>query len=613
MTQLLTTAQGQVSAHPHDPGAWTALALMWSRCGDAPRGLKAAERALRLAPGMADALLARVFALIRLGRMGEAEAGLLPILLQRPLYPPALLRLTQLRIEQGRGDDAFVTLSQLLASLPPPLGAEAQTLLGQALTMAGLTTGARQAFETALRLDPSWFEAGRRLMALHFEAGRFDDGLRSYRALAVHDPDPLRAGSILLYSLNFDPRVDDTALVRLHREWAAGLPAPRPALPRPAAMARDGGGRLRVGFMGAHIGRHPVGYFLQPFLGNRRRTTAILYDDARVPDDLAVRLRGMADGWRSTAGLSDESVWEMVRADGLDVLVDLSGHGGGNRLPVLARRAAPVQVSWLDYFATTGVPAMDYALFDPVSAPPGREGFFTETIVRLPDSRFCYAPPDYAPPVAPPPVDTNGFITFGSFNKLEKLTPAVVALWSRVLCSIPGSRLVLKWRTLADLSEQVEVRRGFAAHGIGADRVALRGQSSHPAMLAEYAGIDIALDPFPYNGGLTSCEALWMGVPVITLAGQRPVSRQTMGFLALVGLSDLVAHDQNGFVAAALALAGDRGRLSDLRRDLRGRMAVSPLCDGGRFAAHVEWAFGRMVERARAGLPPLSFDVPVGG
>lgn len=584
------------------------MALVWSRCGDAPRGLKAAERALRLAPGMADALLARVFALIRLGRMGEAEAGLLPILLQRSLYPLALLRLTQLRIEQGRGEEAFVTLSQLLASLPPPLGAEAQTLLGQALSMAGLTTGARQAFETALRFDPSWFEAGRRLMALHFEAGRFDDGLRSYRALAAHDPDPLRAGSILLYSLNFDPRVDDTALVRLHREWAADLPAPR--LP---VLVRDVGVPLRVGFMGARIGRHPVGYFLQPLLSHRRRTTAILYDDARVPDDLAVRLRGMADGWRSTAGLSDETVWEMIRNDGLDLLVDLSGHGGGNRLPVLARRAAPVQVSWLDYFATTGVPAMDYALFDRVSVPPGCEGFFTESIVRLPDGRFCYAPPDYAPPVAPPPVATNGFITFGSFNKLEKLTPAVVALWSRVLCSIPGSRLVLKWQTLADLSEQVEIRRRFAAHGIGADRVALRGQSSHPAMLAEYADIDIALDPFPYNGGLTSCEALWMGVPVLTLAGSRPVSRQTMGFLTLLGLFDFVAHDHNGFVAAALALAGDRGRLSDLRRDLRGRMAASPLCDGGRFAAHVEWAFVWMVERARAGLPPLSFDVPQGG
>lgn len=583
------------------------MALVWSRCGDAPRGLRAAERALRLAPGMADALLARVFALIRLGRMDEAEAGLLPILLQRPLYPPALLRLTQLRIEQGRADEAFVTLSQLLADLPPALAAEARALLGQALTMTGLTTGARQAFETALRLDPSWFEAGRRLMALHFEAGRFDDGLRSYRALAAHDPDPLRAGSILLYSLNFDPRVDDTALVRLHREWAAGLP-----VPHPAALARDAGGTLRVGFMGARIGRHPVGYFLQPFLSQRRRTTAILYDDARVPDDLAVRLRGMADGWRSTAGLSDETVWEMIRTDGLDVLVDLSGHGGGNRLPVLARRAAPVQVSWLDYFATTGVPAMDYALFDRVSVPPGYEGFFTETIVRLPECRFCYAPPDYAPPVAPPPAATNGFITFGSFNKLEKLTPAVVALWSRVLCSIPGSRLVLKWQTLADLSEQVEVRRRFAAHGIGADRVALRGQSSHPAMLAEYADIDIALDPFPYNGGLTSCEALWMGVPVLTLAGQRPVSRQTMGFLTVLGLSGLVAHDHDGFVAAALALAGNRGRLSDLRRDLRGQMAASPLCDGGRFAAHLEWALARMVERARAGLPPLSFDVPEG-
>ncbi|MCW2249512.1 putative O-linked N-acetylglucosamine transferase (SPINDLY family) [Azospirillum fermentarium] len=559
-----------------------------------------------LFPGLADAILARAFALLRLGRVEAAEAALLRVLSQAPLYPLALLRLAEIRLERGRLDEAFVALSQLLAHLPPALAAETHTLLGQALTAAGLTTGARQALETALALDPARFEAGRRLMALHFEAGRFDEGIRAYQTVLSSDPEPLRAGSILLYSLNFDPRVDDATLVRLHREWAGGLPAAR----LPAAPQRESGEPLRVGFMGARIGRHPVGYFLEPFLAHRRQTTAILYDDARIPDDLTVRLRGMADGWRATAGFSDEAVWEMARADRLDILVDVSGHSGGNRLPVLARRAAPVQVSWLDYFATTAVPAVDYALFDAVSVPPGAEVFFTEKIVRLPDCRFCYVPPDYAPAVASLPAEANGFVTFGSFNKLEKLTPTVVALWSRVLCSIPDARLVLKWRTLADLSEQAEVRRRFAVHGIGSDRVLLRGHSPHPAMLADYGQIDIALDPFPYNGGLTSCEALWMGVPVVTLAGRRPVSRQTMGFLVTLGLSDLSTGDEDRFVTAALALAGDRYRLSNLRRTLRARMLASPLCDGERFAGRLEWAFTYMAARFREGREPQAFAVP---
>lgn len=598
--------QRSASADPADPAMWTELSLAFSRTGDAAHGLVLAERAMRIAPGMADALLARVFALLRLGRMTEAQGTLLNILSQAPLHPPALLRLAEVRLEQGQVEEGFVILAQLLARLPPALAAEAQALLGQALIAVGLTTGAAQALETAVALDPARFEARRRLMALHFENGRFDAGVRTYQALAPIDPDPARAGSILLYSLNFDPRVDDAALLRLHREWAAGLPTPRTI---PPAAPRTGNARSRIGFIGARIGRHPVGYFLEPFLTHRRETMAFLYDEARVADDLARRLRDMADGWRSTAGLSDEAVWTMIRADDLDILVDLSGHSGGNRLPVLARRAAPVQVSWLDYFTTTGVPAMDYILFDGVSVPPGWEGGYTEQVVRLPDSRFCYAPPDYAPLVAPPPMTRNGAVTFGCFNKLEKLTPAVVAVWSRVLRVVPNARLILKWQDLADLSTQVEMRRRFAAHGIGADRVTLRGRSPHPAMLAEYADIDIALDPFPFNGGLTSCEALWMGVPVVTLIGTRPVSRQTFGFLSLLGLSDLAAPDEAGYVAIAAALASDRERLTMLRANLRGCMARSPLCDGARFAAHLERVFAVMIGRCQTGLPPLGFTV----
>jgi predicted O-linked N-acetylglucosamine transferase (SPINDLY family) len=307
-----------------------------------------------------------------------------------------------------------------------------------------------------------------------------------------------------------------------------------------------------------------------------------LYSKGVVRDEVSAELAEGAQ-WTDIARESDAQAWERIRRDAPDVLIDLAGHTGNNRLAIFAARAAPVQLSWLGYFATTGTPNMDCVLMDPWHAPPGSEAQFTERVLRMPHSRFCFRPIDDAPGVADR-LPTSGGIRFGSFNNVAKVNPQVIQAWSRVLERTPGSRLVLKWRTLEDADCRKSLAAAFQSFGIHADRLDLRRESRHEAMLAEYGDIDIALDTFPFTGGQTSFEATWMGVPVVTLAGLRPVSRQTLCVLGNLGLEELSASTVDDFVERAVALAKDLARLRELRATLRQRMRASPLMQAPEFA-----------------------------
>jgi predicted O-linked N-acetylglucosamine transferase (SPINDLY family) len=284
----------------------------------------------------------------------------------------------------------------------------------------------------------------------------------------------------------------------------------------------------------------------------------------------------------------------MVAADGIDMLVDLSGHTPGNRLAMFARKPAPVQLSWLGFWGTTGLSAIDYILSDATTIPEGEEDLYSESVFRLPVSRFCYRAPHFAPEPAPPPCLAGGAVTFGSFNNIRKLGSDVIQLWARVLHETPGARLLLKTSSLADAAVRGAVLAAFVDLGVTAERLILRGSTPHPDMLAEYADVDIALDPFPFSGGMTSCEALWMGVPVVTLPGRRAVSRQTLGFLRVIGLPELAAASADDYVRIASSLAPDLPRLAAIRRTLRQRMADSPLCDGAAFTRNLEAAYRTM-------------------
>jgi predicted O-linked N-acetylglucosamine transferase (SPINDLY family) len=307
------------------------------------------------------------------------------------------------------------------------------------------------------------------------------------------------------------------------------------------------------------------------------------------------RLKSVSDHWRSLAGLSDELAAKMISSDAIDILVDLAGHTALNRLTLFAGKPAPIQTSWLGYWGTTGLAAMDYLLSDAVTLPPDAERFYSEKIVRLPSGRFCYAPPDYAPSPAPhSPMCQSGQVTFGSFNNPDKLTRDVIGVWAAVLRAVPQSRLLLKWATLADEGVRRRLSEAFAAEGIGSERLLLREKSPHAEMLTEYGDIDIALDPFPFSGGLTSCEALWMGVPVLTLPGDRAASRQTLGFLQALDSTEWAAASPADYVKIATTLAADGQRLSAIRQTLRQRMANSSLCDGPTFTRDLEAVYRKL-------------------
>ena len=401
--------------------------------------------------------------------------------------------------------------------------------------------------------------------------------------LRVQRPLGYRVASNYLLVLQYLPGLADDALLAAAREIGQQLPASAPLTPRAPE------GRLRLGFVSADLCDHPVGLFLLPLLRHldRARFDVALYANGSRADNTTARLQALGH-WHSLVGLDHDAATELIRSHGIDVLIDLSGHTAGNRLPVFARRAAPVQVSWLGYFATTGVPAMDFVLMDRCHVPQGADQGFSEQVLRMPDCRFCYEPADFAPAVAAPPCLQRGFVSFGSFNNTAKLNDEVLDVWAAILGKVPHSRLILKWRNFADPVLCDRITRRFVQSGIEASRIELRGQSFHVDVLREYADVDIALDPFPFSGGQTSCEALWMGLPLVTLPGTRPVSRQSLSFIASLGqaawLRDWVADSAQDYVEKAVALAGNSSGLASIRASMRDVMSASPLMDAKAFA-----------------------------
>jgi protein O-GlcNAc transferase len=392
-------------------------------------------------------------------------------------------------------------------------------------------------------------------------------------------------------SLNYLPEATTATIAAAARDWA-GL-VPRRARSAGWRGTADPERRLRIGYVSADLRDHPVAYFLESVLAaaDRAAFEITCYSNLRDEDATTARLRRSVDQWRPIHGQSDESVGAAIRQDGIDILVDLSDHTTGSRLPVFADKPAPVQCSWLGYFGTTGLAEIDYIIADRFVIPSGEEGFYSETICRLPDSYLCFTPPHAAPPVGPSP---DGPVTFGCFNNPLKINETVVAAWSAILAAIPESRLLLKTKQLDDAAMRGALVEQFAVHGIARGRIVCAGGAPRAALLAAYGDIDIALDPFPYCGGTTTVEALWMGVPVISLRGDRFTARVGDSILTTSGLPELVEASIPDYIARASDLARDRPRLAGLRAGLRDRLAASPLCDAARFARHLEAAYRQM-------------------
>lgn len=358
--------------------------------------------------------------------------------------------------------------------------------------------------------------------------------------------------------------------------------------------------RLRVGLLSGDLLRHPVGYFIENVLAHTdpEKVEWVAYATQTDVDDLTRRLQEHIASWNVLVGFSDEECARRIQADGIHVLIDLSGHTRHNRLGAMAWRPAPVQVSWLGYFATTGLAEMDYILVDPNSVPASQRKNFTEQIFYLPETRLCFTPPTEAPLPSPLPAIENNYITFGSFQALSKINDQVLGVWARILADCPGAHLRLQNAALGDAQVVDGFHQRLAAQGIDINRVALHGKVPRSAYLSAYAEVDILLDTFPYPGGTTTCEALWMGVPTVALRGASMIANQGASLLAAAGFSDWVAENLDEYTALARKWAGNRQELAQLRLQMRERVQHAPLCDASRFCRHMEnalWSMWREV------------------
>jgi predicted O-linked N-acetylglucosamine transferase (SPINDLY family) len=344
-----------------------------------------------------------------------------------------------------------------------------------------------------------------------------------------------------------------------------------------------------------------VSYFFEPLLSahNPEEVETYCYADVRRPDETTRRLQCLTRQWRSVTDMEDAAVRRQIAADGIDVLVELAGHTADTRLTVLAPKPAPVTVNWLGYPGTTGLPTVDFRLTDAEADPPGAsDGWHTEELVRLPHGFLCYRPPTDAPPVAPAPALSRGFVTFGSFNNPKKVTSRCIELWAAILGAVPTTRLLLKGELFAEEHTRKRVEGQLARAGVALERVDFRTRTAATAEhLDAYGEVDIGLDPFPYNGTTTTCEAFWMGVPVLTLRGGHHAARVGVSLLTRIGLGELIADHPDDYVAKAVALARDRDRLQALRASMRERMRVSPLMDERDFARRFEAALRDMWRR----------------
>ncbi|EDT39571.1 Tetratricopeptide TPR_2 repeat protein [Burkholderia ambifaria MEX-5] len=552
-----------------------------------------------------------------------------------PGYAPAWCRLGELRCQQGEYEESL-RLCRHAIELDPEL-ADAYNFLGLAYHNLDRMAAAELSHRHAIDLNPDDADAHHNLAAALFRLDKLDEAMSEYRIAQELGVDPVKIqltlGDILWAKRDFTGAVaafreavehdPHRAYARLlfnmssspafaPEEWVVDAQRYGDYLARDARLlshdreqrARQARGRpLRVGFVSGDLRQHPVGIFLESVLAHldRTRIEPHAYVTFVVEDDVTARLKSGFASWKKLTCLNRDQAARMIHDDGIDVLVDLAGHTNWSGLPVFAHRPAPVQASWLGFFATTGCRAIDYFIGDPHTLPADEAHHFVEQPWHLPDSYLCFTPPAYDVAVGPLPMATNGGVTFGCFGKLTKISDDVIALWSRLLHALPDARLMLKAHELgaSDLNRATLER--FARHGIGAQQLILEGGSPRAEYFNAYNRIDIALSPFPYPGGTTTAEALWMGVPVIGMKGGRFVTHICESLLHAAGMGDWIAADEDAYLAKAIAFARDRDALAALRATLRERTLASPLCDAARFARNLEDAFHGMWARYVAG------------
>ena len=570
------------------------LGIALCQAGRLTEAVAAFEAALALDPSFLDGRINLGMTRFQLGDHGEGRRLVRQALALKPDHAESWL--AEASIAHSLGEDAVTEAATRRTLWIAPGQNTAMALRALVLRRLGQPGKALGLAKRAVVIDPRQVEMLVVAAVAFRDIGLAEEAVSVFRRALAVNPRHHEARAAFIMCLNYAASVTPADLLAESREWERWHAPEAKAAPRPVAAL---GQPLRVGLVSGDLKRHAVGYFLAgalPFL-DRRRVELQCFSMSRASDDLTVAIRSAATQWHDLTATGDEAAAALIARERIDVLVDMSGYTGGGRLSLFARRPAPVQAVWIGYFGTTGLSTIDWLIADRHLVPPEAERWFSERILRLPDSYVCYRPPKDVPDVSPPPSDTADAVTFGSCNALAKITPATIALWSRILAAVPRARLLLKTGAFDAASARHDTRRAFAHHGIAADRLLLEGWSAYGDFLQTYGRIDVALDPFPFCGGLTTVETLWMGVPLVSYAADRFAGRQSLSYLSTIGHPELCARTEDDYLSIAVRLGTDGEARRRLRGRLRADMAASPLLDGERFARNLESAFDTMARR----------------
>jgi predicted O-linked N-acetylglucosamine transferase (SPINDLY family) len=624
--EALALIRRSLALRAGDSQAWDALGHVHTSLGDHPAAFEAFTRACRLAPAQLPFLLHRTEAALRCGQAAALAEDFETQAAADPLAAAPLLGLGLIHIREHRIDAAIDLLEAALAldrhSAEPPM------LLGMAYSLALQPARAAPLLRLALQRDPGNSGIANDLAVTLARLFRYEEGValleetiakagpsvislsnlatakaalgemqaasasaQAAMRLAPDNPGPARAWCNLL------PYQDDISPAEL----LAALQKSAGLLPRRAALggnvSRDPNRPLRIGLLSNLLRTHPAGWLTLAGLEALDREAFSIHCFGRfdASDRLANRFAKFAAAWHRTEALDDPGLARLIHANQIDILIDLGGFGDAGRIDVCAYRPAPLQIKWVGMqYHSTGLEFIDYFLSDLQETPAGYEAFYSEKLLRLPDGYVCYLPPDYAPQVGPLPAGRNGYITFGCLNNLMKITPATLTAWSEILREIPDARLLLRCPQFSDAGPRARITEFLGQRGVAPDRLQLLGRTRHRDFLATYNEIDIGLDPFPYSGGLSTCEALYMGVPVLTRAGGIFAARHSVSHLANTGLTDWIAGNTEDYIAKARNFAAGLPALDDLRAGLRARVTASPLCDAPRFGKNLGAALRRV-------------------
>ena len=551
--------------------------------------------ALKLKPDFVEAHYNLGNALKDSGQLETAAASFRHALALRPDLVDAHYNLGNIFKDLGKFQDAVNCYRQALALQPGDF--DALNNLGISRQNLFSFEDAMASYHKALAIKPDFAEAHNNLGNAYRDIGQIDQAIACYQRALQLRQDYFEAHSNLLFALNYS--TSHTPSFNLEQASDFGRIASKKSALRFTSWHSPGQPeKLRVGLVSGDLRNHVVGYFLEAVLAhiNPARVELIAYSTQHKEDELTARIRPYFSLWKSLSGKSDDDAARTIHADGVHVLLDISGHTAYNRLPVFSRKPAPVQASWLGYFATTGLAEMDYFLADETGLPETLRDQFTEAAWILPDTRLCFTAPDVDIPATPLPALSNGAITFGCFQNLTKVNDEVLTVWEKIFAALPNARLRMQCKQLAEQAQVEKLFQRLQQHGIRPAQVELQSASSRENYLAAHCEVDLILDTFPFPGGTTTCEALWMGVPTLTLAGESLLARQGASLLSAAGLPEWVATGKSDYISKAAALASDLPKLSMLRAGLRRQVLASPLFDAPRFARNFEEALRGMWE-----------------